>query len=587
MNINNFNIHAFISGDHVNIELKSSSNDSQSENIIEFQGVKYSVLISGLPGESEKAKIVMDALRNTLAQPATKPENLERQFLSHLASKINQPAAAVAQKQFLFLSQGARDNIEAVEKGLLPERIPKGEIVSPATIQDRMRDYKVPSISLAILDQGKIIQAAYGDVATVDGVSLPCTPDVRFQNASVGKPVTAMAILKLVQDKAVDLDEDVNTYLTTWKLQPRENGKVGEKVTLRMLLSHTGGINVSGFDGFEPDSPGTRLSIKDLLEGEQGEPIKIVDEPGSKWQYSGGGYLIVQQLIEDVMNKGKQEHERESFAQIIKRTIFDPLEMNDSSYDLPEGVKFARAHERNGTRLEGDYRTYPQQAAAGFWTTPTDMLKFIQEIHRAFQENQGKILTMESAKEMLRPQEKDVEKGKEENSRSGLGIGVRQEADLTRFTHAGSNAGYKAMMMGFAENGNGAIVMANGENGDWLNHEIIASIANAFDWPTSLKPVPFDIIPLDDAKLKSYQGKYIVEGTQPLEEIRIEFRNGKLYSDNPVIPFPTQLYPVADDKFTIIESGEEYSFLRDAGKITGIKSNLTDQKITRLPQAKL
>lgn len=451
-----------------------------------------------------------------------------------------------------------------VESGLVPTLFLKGESVTPVHLEKRMEQYNVPAVSVAVIDHGKVVWAA--------GYGTACTTETRFQTASIGKPVTAMAIMKLVEEGKVNLDEDVNIYLTSWKL---EGTKPGEKVTLRMLLSHTAGVNVGGFAGFSPNEA-LPPSTVDLLNGKHssggGEKIQVVQIPGSKWNYSGGGYLVLQQVIEDVVNKDKALSEKETFAQIIERMVFKPLGMVESSYSVP-AAKAAAGHDQEGKPISGNYHLYPEQAAAGFWTTASDLAKILIEVQLSFK-GEGKILGPQTTREMLTPQSGTEFSG-------GLGLGVKEMGDVTYFNHGGHNAGYHTMMVGFAGSGQGAIVMTNGENGEFLHRELIGSIAKAYNWGFR-KPEPLVTTDANPATFGQYTGTYIVEGTNPVQQINISLRDGKLYSQNPVLPFECRLYPIGENQFKMVESDETYSFVLTRDEVVGLKSNLaTNHTITK------
>ncbi|HUQ90745.1 MAG TPA: serine hydrolase domain-containing protein [Bryobacteraceae bacterium] len=226
---------------------------------------------------------------------------------------------------------------------------------SPENIAGRMRALHVPGVSIAVMEGGKIAwTAGYGDKVN---------PQTLFQAASISKPVAAMAALLMAQNGNFTLDEDVNAKLKTWKVPDG-------KVTLRMLLSHSAGMTVHGFPGYEVDAPlPTLLQILDGGKPSNSAPVRVDIEPGSKWRYSGGGFTVVQQLMMDRMGW--------AFPEILQRMVLGRIGMRRSTYEqpLPEGMRenAATGHDRNGNPIKGRWHVYPEMAAAGLWTTPTDL----------------------------------------------------------------------------------------------------------------------------------------------------------------------------------------------------------------------
>lgn len=188
-------------------------------------------------------------------------------------------------------------DLNAIENGLLPTIKIKGDSLITYNIIDRMEHYKVPGVSIAIVENGKIKWAkGYGIANTETGSKVNI--NTVFQAGSISKPVAALAALKLVENGNLDLDTNVNLYLTDWKIPENKFTKV-EKVTLRRLLTHTAGMTVHGFPGYQQTD--TFPSITQVLEG-LGNTTKIfVDTiPGNLWRYSGGGYTVMEKVVEDV-----------------------------------------------------------------------------------------------------------------------------------------------------------------------------------------------------------------------------------------------------------------------------------------------
>jgi len=196
--------------------------------------------------------------------------------------------------------------IERVENGLLPPAVVKGETPAKMKLADRMRFYKTPAVSIALINDGRIEWArGYGMLEA--GGKEQITPETLFQAASISKSLTAMLTLRLVEQGKLDLDSDVNKRLVSWKVPENEFTKE-QKVTVRRLLAHTAGVTVPGFLGYEVGE--TLPTLRQILDGEKpanSAPIRVDMTPGGKFRYAGGGYVILQQLIMDVSGKSFPE----------------------------------------------------------------------------------------------------------------------------------------------------------------------------------------------------------------------------------------------------------------------------------------
>jgi CubicO group peptidase (beta-lactamase class C family) len=190
----------------------------------------------------------------------------------------------------------------------------------------QMRDHGIVGLSLAIIDDGKIIKArGYG--FTDKSGKTPITTSTLFQAGSVSKSVAALGALRLVEQGQLALDEDVNAKLQTWKVPENEFTK-DEKVTLRRLLSHSAGLTVHGFPGYAVGSPVPTLV--QVLDGEKPAntpAIRVDCVPGSQWRYAGGGYTVMQQLLIDVTGQ--------PFPEFMQKSVLKPLGMAQSTYAQP------------------------------------------------------------------------------------------------------------------------------------------------------------------------------------------------------------------------------------------------------------
>jgi CubicO group peptidase (beta-lactamase class C family) len=377
--------------------------------------------------------------------------------------------------------------IQRVENGLQPGIAIKGRPLAKMSIAERLTFYHVPGVSIAVLDGGKVVWArGYGVTSDIDGK--PVTPDTLFQAASISKHVAALVALHLLDMGKLSLDEDVNLKLRSWKV-PENDFTKSEKVTLRRLLNHSAGMTVHGFPGYEAGAPvPTLVEVLDGAKPANTAPIRVDVTPGTIWRYSGGGYTVMQQLVIDVGGK--------PFPQLAREYVLNPLGMTKSTYEQPlptalEGSA-ATAHNSQGQPIKGKFHTYPEMAAAGLWTTPSELAKVVLELQTG-----GHVLKPATKREMLTKVLGDY----------GLGLSLGETGGQKSFSHGGSNAGFQCMMFAYLEGGRGAVVMTNGDRGGGLASEILRSIALEYEWP-DYKPQEKAVVPVTEETLKSYAGVY-------------------------------------------------------------------------------
>jgi CubicO group peptidase (beta-lactamase class C family) len=383
------------------------------------------------------------------------------------------------------------ERIQRVENGLLPAFIIKGRTTA-MKLAERMAHYKVPGLSVAVINDGQIEWARGYGVVEKDG-DKSVTADTLFLAGSISKPVAALAALRLVEQGKLNLDEDVNLKLKTWKVPENEFTKE-KKVTLRGLLSHSAGLTVHGFPGYAVDVP--MPTLVQVLNGEKPAntaAIRVDVAPGSRWRYSGGGYTVMQQLCMDVTGK--------SFPELTHELVLAPAAMRQSTYEnpLPKSLEAsaATAHGRNGDKVKGRWHIYPEMAAAGLWTTPSDLARYAIEVQSALA-GQSKILSREMARQMV-----TVQKGSH-----GLGPALdNADKESARFSHGGVDEGFEAFFTAYCQGGRGAVVMLNANRAMPLAHELIRSIAREYNWPDYLEPERV-LAKVDPAVYQKYAGLY-------------------------------------------------------------------------------
>jgi CubicO group peptidase (beta-lactamase class C family) len=368
--------------------------------------------------------------------------------------------------------------IQAIEHGLLTVTPSKKRPARKMELLDRLVRYKVPGISVAFVYQDELAWAKGFGVVEAGGEK-PVTSETIFQAASISKPVTAMVALHLVEAGLLDLDADVNDVLRSWKVpkskhtQARPDG-VCPKVTLRGLLSHTAGMTVRGFLGYRSDAQ--LPNLQQILNGKppaHSKPVRVGQAPGTEYRYSSGGYMVAQQMIEDVTGG--------PLAGLAKEIIFDKLGMANSMFDsrLPQAYlpQAATAHRKTGEPVPGKWHTYPEQAAASLWTTPSDLARLIVEVLKSYKNESNRVLSAEMTRQMLTPQ---VSIGVDWYC--GLGFNIVKKNGMTRFGHPGWNEGFHCIMLGCLEPGQGEVWMTNGENGRHLGWEVSRALAEIVRW---------------------------------------------------------------------------------------------------------
>lgn len=338
-----------------------------------------------------------------------------------------------------------------------------------AAIRAGMDRHGVPGVSVVVFDNFQIVWAE-GFGVLCEGKEPRVAPETRFQAASISKPITAIGVLRLVEQKKLSLDEPVNRQLKSWQL-PETEITQKEPIAVKHLLSHYAGLTVHGFRGYAAgEKAPTLLEVLDGRMPANSAAVRSMMRPAYKVKYSGGGYCIVQQLLIDV--------EGEPFPQLMRELVLEPAEMTQSTFELPlpESIAEQAAHGHRAKRIpiEGRWHVYPELAAAGLWTTPTDLAKAAIDVAKSYEDEGGKLLTGEMARRMLTPQ----------NETFGLGFVVRGEGDGLSFSHGGGNEGFRCQLLAYPATGQGLAIMTNSDLGGSMFGRVIHATQEAYGWPT-------------------------------------------------------------------------------------------------------
>jgi CubicO group peptidase (beta-lactamase class C family) len=406
-------------------------------------------------------------------------------------------------------SDSVQDRINQVEKNIFAAVRIEGE--GPWTVEERMAFYKVPGLSIAVIKDYKLDWAkAYGWADSAEQRAV--TTETLFQAASISKSLNAVGLLKLAQDDKVALDTDINTYLTSWKF-PYDTTSHDKKITITNLLSHTAGLTVHGFRGYTPgDSLPTVIQILDGKKPANSDAVRSMREPDQESIYSGGGTTISQLIVMDVTGQ--------PYDLFMEQTVLKPLGMDNSFYTQPppaaKQAQLATAYYEDGKPVEGKFHIYPEQAAAGLWTTPTDLAHYIIETQLALQGKSSKVLNQAFTQKRLEPY----------RQAAGLGVFISDQQSTRYFEHGGSNDGFRCFYSGSFEGGNGVVVMVNSDNGRILR-EVINRVATVYGWKGQDVPDPKKIVKLTPEQWKSLEGKYTMAG-KPEAHLQLTPRNEKL-----------------------------------------------------------
>lgn len=474
-----------------------------------------------------------------------------------LALALSAAAPSVYARQ---VDMADADRIARIERGMIRAVQLEGGAARSESLGEEMARLHVPGVSVAVIRDGEVAWTkGYGRTSEHGPL---VTPDTLFQAASISKPVTAVAALRLAEQGRIALDGDVNAQLGSWRLQVAPPGAV----SLRRLLSHTAGITVHGFDGYAAGAQvPTSRQVLDGAPPANNARVTMATKPGAAWSYSGGGYQIVQQLMTDRTGK--------SFARLLHDLVLAPAGMTRSRFEQPLSTALsasaAMPHDAAGEPVTGGPHTYPELAAAGLWTTPGDLARFAIAVQRSATGRRGALLSQRLATEMLTPGP----------GRWGLGFEIRDEGGTRSFAHGGANAGYMNYLVADASGRNGAVVMTNGDQGSELAHDLIRSIAHEYGWP-DFKPIVRRAVALHPATLDRLVGIYEIGGlgTFAVERdaggLTLSLRKG--HSERLYAASPTELFVLSQDARLLLSS--------ESGPVHGrVVAGSFDLAFTRAP----
>lgn len=460
-----------------------------------------------------------------------------------VASSIVATAAAQEQTVAKYMAAIEGAQAEPGESGL-----------GALTIEELMERFKAPGVSVAVIRDFEIHWAkGYGiaDAQTGEAVAV----DTLFQAGSISKPVAAMGVLKAVQDGVFGLDDDINDVLTSWRLDTGEFTQA-RPVTPRTLTSHTSGLGDGfGFPGYDPAGP--IPTVIQILEGEAPSNTRrlfMERPPMSLMEYSGGGVTLMQQALEDARGK--------PFEDVLRDDVLRPLGMLNSTYQNPlppeRDRRAARAHDREGRSRGAKWHVYPEMAAAGLWTTASDLARFAIEVQKSAIGQSNKVLNRTTVMEMLTP----VGVGD-----FAVGFNIQKLGQGWYFGHSGSDWGFQADLVAHKVHGYGFAVMTNSDRGGAVMQELRRRVERAYEWDSVALPAPrgydpppdFNEIELPADVLEDYVGEYRLNEEMTLT---ITMAGGALMAA-PSGQQPAQLHATERDHFFLRVAPVEVFFNRD------------------------
>lgn len=424
-----------------------------------------------------------------------------------------------------------------MENGLSGSVVFEGEPVEVFTLSERMAKFNVPALSIAYAKDGEIVWAeAYGE-----GVDT----DTLFQAASMSKVVAATGIAAYALSNDISLDENIDGLVPGIDLTAIS--PEGTTVSLRSLLSHTAGATVGGFPGYAVgETMPTNLEVVLGSDDTNTDAVIIEPNPDKEFRYSGGGFQIAQAVIEAQSNQ--------PFETVMSDYVLNPVGMTASSFELkaPGGPVdgIATATNGDGSPVDGGWHVYPEQAAAGLWTNPTEYTDFVFALMDEAEPASRLGIAEDVASEVLTPVSEAY----------GLGIGIEDMDGRIRLRHGGSNRGYRCFFMAFPDTQEVFVLMTNSANGSQLGDEVIRSAAATYGWPGA-EAKTVTRFTLDDSQLAQFSGSYALPGSTDAYA-SLTVGDGALAGEIATGGSFT-LVPLSETEFIDPDDGQEISFRED------------------------
>jgi CubicO group peptidase (beta-lactamase class C family) len=432
-----------------------------------------------------------------------------------------------------------------LEEGIREQVKFLGEPENLSSITNRMSEYNIPALSLTIINHGEIEWSdIYRNANFPEVHHLTCSSI--FQAASLSKPVTFLAALRMYSAGKIDMDKNIQEYLKNFVL-PKGKQTDDNPVTFRNIFSHTSGISPGGYEGYARNLP--MPSDLDILRGNAGvnsPAIEVIAPPNEKLAYSGGGYTLAELALQDIFN--------DKFSNIMQKWILEPAGMKHSEFTQPlsasDSIRVAKGHTSSGELIEGGWKNYPEQAAAGLWSNSIDLAKFLIEIYKAYQGNSS-IFSQSDIKSII----------SDERDGHVYGFLLNRSGDDISITHYGGNAGYRTGMTISLTSGNGLVYLINSDNGGALGNELLLSASQVYNWK-QFKQTDVQRKQVEPEVLRKLSGKYkwnnqidlSITFDESNNKVSLHFPNGDEY----------KLVPIVGEELDFIHpnTGVKVSFLK-------------------------
>ncbi len=425
------------------------------------------------------------------------------------------PSAAAESKEANLLKTGLTERIRI-----------EGQEVDYQSLEQRQAHYDVPGVSVAFMRSGQIAWTMQSGVKDLTS-ELAVDENTVFQAGSISKPAFAAVLMKYREDNPLDLDADVNTLLTSWQL-PEHEWTGQDVVSLRRLLSHTAGTTVHGFPGYAAGEPVPTL--QQVLDGAfpaNTDAVVVDIQPGTQMRYSGGGTTLAQLTLQDVAN--------EPLPTMSQRLLLKPLGMTRSGFDQPISKKLsnnmATPYDGDGAPIKGGPHTYATLAAAGMWSTPSDMLKLAGGVRSAYLGQKTDWISQATAQEMLT---NNTPTNEAPNVGIGFFINMSDDGEILGFGHGGADAGFMSQLYLELDTGNGYAIMTNGNNGRQLITELEIRLKDALNVGYSEAEVR-KLVPISQTELSKYIGTYVVTKPVNVDVVLEKTANGFVLNALPYV----------------------------------------------------
>ena len=337
-----------------------------------------------------------------------------------------------------------------------------------AAVQQSLNHNNVAGAAVVIMQGGEVIHSSGHGLKEV-GTAHAVDENTVFSLGSVSKVGNAALVLRLVAAGLLDLDADVSQYLKSWAL-PDSKFPEANKVTLRMLLSHTAGFNQWGYGDYSPDEAlPTAIQTLNGSGPSKSSALKFIYAPGTANRYSGGGVTVSQVIVEDVTGL--------SYEQAAKKYLFEPLEMTRSTYQNPLPAAWgniAKAHGEDGrlVALPRGWEAMPEMAASGLWSSAADLTKLISALNDSIR-GESDFLPQGIAQDMA---------DREKYTLFGLGPVVTGQGKTHAISHEGANDHYRAWFEIHTQTGDAFILLTNGRLGHLVTDEVRAFVSEKYEW---------------------------------------------------------------------------------------------------------